>query len=85
MDRAIGPTESSVYESGKQPSRGMRRCVGLKPAIPHRPAGMRTLPRVSEPRPMATIPSATETAAPADEPPGMRPPLARSYGFLGVP
>eukprot|EP00962_Isochrysis_galbana_P000340 scaffold100_cov122-Isochrysis_galbana.AAC.3 len=82
---ARGPTESRVYDSGKQPSRGTRRCVGLNPVTPQRADGMRTEPRVSDPRPMAQQPSATETAAPAEEPPGTRPPPARSYGFLGVP
>ena len=52
---------------------------------------MRTEPRVSEPRPITHMPSATATAAPDDEPPGMRPfapsppPSARPNGFFGVP
>ena len=47
-------------------------------------AGMRTEPPVSEPMPATAIPSVTETAAPEDEPPGMRPP-ARSQALSGVP
>src|SRR5205085_12328753 len=45
---ARGPIESSVVDSGTTPSRGIRDCVGLKPAMPqnaagmpHRPAGIR--------------------------------------------
>merc|ERR1740117_101342 len=82
---ASGPTLSRVYESGKAPSRGTRAAVGLKPVVPQSAEGMRTEPRVSEPRDMAHMPSATATAAPDEEPPGMRPPEARSHGFFGVP
>ena len=62
----------------------MRRAVGLKPVRPHNAAGMRTEPPVSVPRPIAAMPSDTDTAAPEDEPPGMRP-VARSQGLFGVP
>ena len=31
---AKGPIESSVVDSGSTPSRGTRRCVGLKPTMP---------------------------------------------------
>ena len=58
--------------------------VVLSPVIPQNAAGMRTDPPVSEPSAAAAMPSATETAAPLDDPPGMRP-RARSQGFLGVP
>ena len=81
---ASGPTESSVHDSGNAPSLGIRLAVGLKPVTPHNAAGKRTEPRVSDPSPMAHMPSATETAAPEDEPPGTRPVL-RSYGLRGVP
>mmetsp|Transcript_2453 Transcript_2453/g.7554 ORF Transcript_2453/g.7554 Transcript_2453/m.7554 type:complete len:294 (-) Transcript_2453:147-1028(-) len=83
-ERASGPTESSVYERGKAPSRGTRDCVGLKPVTPHSAAGMRTEPRVSEPSPITHSPSATATAAPELDPPGMRP-VPRSCGLAGVP
>ena len=81
---ASGPIESRLVESGRQPSRGTRRAVGLKPAIPHSAEGMRTEPPVSVPIAPAAMPSVTETAAPDDEPPGMRA-AARSYGLSGVP
>src|SRR5262249_19602198 len=79
---ASGPIESRVVDSGVAPSREMRNCVGLNPASPHKAAGMRTEPPVS--LPIATIAwlSATDTAAPDDEPPGTR---LRSCGLPGVP
>ena len=61
-----------------------RRAVGLKPASPHNAAGMRTEPPVSEPIAATAMPSVTGTAAPDEEPPGMRP-VARSQGLRGVP
>jgi len=70
---ASGPMESSVKESGKAPSRGTRRAVGLNPATPHSAAGWRIEPRVSEPSAITHMPSACATAAPEDEPPGTRP------------
>jgi hypothetical protein len=82
MLRASGPMESRVVESGSMPACGMRPAVGLKPASPHNAAGMRTDPPVSVPIATAAMPSATETAAPDDDPPGMR---ARSNGLPGVP
>ena len=45
---------------------------------------MRTEPPVSVPSPTAAMPSDTDTAAPEDEPPGIRP-VARSQGERGVP
>src|SRR5258705_7140969 len=70
---ASGPTESRVVDRGNAPSRGTRAAVGLKPATPHRAAGMRTEPPVSVPSANAAIPSETETAAPEEEPPGILP------------
>ena len=81
---AIGPTESSEWASGSTPSSGTRRAVGLNPTTPLSAAGMRVEPPVSVPIAPATMPSVTEIAAPDDDPPGTRP-VARSYGFLGVP
>ena len=77
-----GPIESSVVDSGSVPSRGTRACVGLKPTRPHKAAGMRTEPPVSLPIATTLWPSATATAAPEEEPPGMR---VRSQGLPGVP
>jgi len=45
---------------------------------------MRMEPPVSEPRPATACPSATDTAAPDDEPPGMRA-TSLSAGLRGVP
>ena len=66
------------------PAMGTRPCVGLNPANPHRAEGMRTEPPVSVPMPSAAMPSVTDTAAPLDEPPGMRR-VVRSQGLAGVP
>eukprot|EP00966_Prymnesium_polylepis_P215769 4996229-Prymnesium_polylepis.1 len=85
IELASGPTESSVCESGKTPSRGTRACVGLKPVMPQSADGIRIEPRVSDPMLATHMPSVTATAAPHELPPGMRPPDSRSYGFLGVP
>jgi hypothetical protein len=81
---AIAPIESRLVDSGSAPCVGTRLAVGLKPTRPHSAAGMRSEPPVSEPRPASAMPSATDTAAPEDEPPGMRP-VARSQGLSGVP
>ena len=63
---------------GNAPSVGMRCRLGLKPTRPQSAAGMRTEPPVSLPMAISHMPSATATAAPEDEPPGMR---ARSCGI----
>ncbi len=81
---AMQPTESRLVDSGSTPSRGIRLAVGLKPTVPVRAAGMRQEPPVSVPNPAIAMPSVTETAAPDEEPPGMRP-VARSKGLRGVP
>ena len=80
---ASGPTESSVCDSGRTPSFGTRRAVGLNPTMPHSAAGIRQDPPVSVPSAASAMPSLIETAAPDEEPPGMRPPR-RSYGLRGV-
>ncbi len=83
-DRVIAQTVSSVVDRGTVPSHGVSRAVFLKPTMPHSAAGMRIEPPVSEPRPMKAAPVATDTAAPDDEPPGMRG-TAASAGLAGVP
>ena len=75
--RAIGPMESSEVDRGTTPSAGTRRAVGLKPVSPQSAAGMRMEPPVSVPMAASAMPSVTDTAAPEDDPPGMRP-VARS-------
>ncbi|MNL25506.1 hypothetical protein D3C87_1469910 [compost metagenome] len=74
---AMGPMESRLADSGSTPAMDTRQALGLKPVRPHSAAGMRTEPPVSDPIPATAMPSATDTAAPEDEPPGMRP-VARS-------
>ncbi len=48
-ERAIGPIESSVNDSGKAPCVGTRWRLGLKPTMPQSAAGMRVEPPVSLP------------------------------------
>jgi hypothetical protein len=83
-ERVIAHTVSSVVDKGSAPAAGTRRAVGLNPTSPHRAAGMRIEPPVSDPSPATHRPAATDTAAPDDEPPGMRATLL-SEGFAGVP
>ncbi len=47
-------------------------------------AGIRHEPPVSVPSPTGAMPSATATADPDEDPPGIRP-VARSQGLSGVP
>ena len=65
----------------------MRAAVGLKPVRPHSAAGMRIEPPVSVPSATAAMPSATDAAAPDDEPPEIRssPFTPRRYGDSGLP
>src|SRR5438477_12064655 len=79
---ASGPIDSRVVDKGTAPSRGMRCCVGLNPAMPQNAAGIRTEPPVSVPIATIAWPSPIETAAPEDEPPGIK---RRSWGLPGVP
>ena len=58
--------------------------MGLKPVKPQNAAGMRTDPPVSVPIAATAISSQIETAAPEDDPPGIRR-AGRSNGFAGVP
>src|SRR5690606_27769951 len=69
---AIGPMLSRAYESGNPPSVGTRYWLGFHPTMPQSAAGMRVEPPVSEPMVISDMPSATATAPPEDEPPGMR-------------
>jgi hypothetical protein len=54
----------------------------LKPTTPLSAAGMRTEPPVSLPMEISLVPSATDTPAPEDEPPGIR---RGSAALPGVP
>lgn len=82
--RVMAQTVSSERASSNAPLRGTRDCVLLNPTSPQSAAGMRIEPPVSEPSPATASPSATETAAPEEEPPGMRATSA-SAGLRGVP
>src|SRR6185369_18091346 len=82
--RVMAQTVSSVVDSGSAPVLGVKRAVFLNPTMPHKAAGMRIDPPVSEPRPIKAAPVATDTAAPEDEPPGIRG-TAGSAGLAGVP
>src|SRR5271155_3082790 len=68
---ARGPTESKLGASGNAPLSDTRPCVGLKPMMPQKAAGMRHDPPVSVPSVAGVMPSATLTAPPEVEPPGM--------------
>ena len=57
-------------------------CVGLKPVIPVKAAGILVDPPVSVPIVTSEISSATETAPPDVDPPGTDP---LYIGFSGVP
>jgi hypothetical protein len=52
--------------------------------MPHSAVGMRQEPPVSVPSAPTAMASVTDTAAPDEEPPGIRP-AARSNGLRGVP
>ena len=71
-----------MNDSGNAPVRGTRFTVGLNPTTPQNAPGMRVEPPVSVPIAMSHMPSATDTPAPEDEPPGTR---LRSAGLPGVP
>src|SRR5579863_3561020 len=81
---ASGPTESRLGASGKAPLSDTRPCVGLNPTTPQKAAGMRHDPPVSVPIVAGVMPSATATAPPEVEPPGIWA-RARSQGLEGVP
>ena len=73
---------SSVEDSGRTPSIGTAPIPVLKPTRRFQVAGILTEPPVSLPIPMGTCPPATETAAPAEEPPGTRGDIGhRSVGW----
>lgn len=61
--------------AGAEPGRsgeGRRPPVTFRPSTPHHAAGIRTDPAPSLPVASGTSPAATATAAPAEEPPGVR-------------
>src|SRR5919107_5928099 len=76
------PTWSSDDANATKPNRLTRPYVGFTPTMPQNAAGCRTEPPVSEPRAIGTIPEATATAEPPDEPPGTR---SGAIGFFVGP
>ena len=62
----------------------MRPIEVFKPTHPHHEAGRRTEPPVSEPSAAGTMPVATATPEPLEEPPGVRSTFM-SQGLRGVP
>ena len=81
---ASGPIESKVVDKGKAPDVETRAAVGLNPVRPHSAEGIRTDPPVSVPIPATAMLSLTETAAPLEDPPGIRA-SSLFQGFKGVP
>src|SRR5262249_27187434 len=81
-ERASGPTQSRVGESGTMPSTETWSSDGLNPTIPQREAGIRMEPPVSVPTAATQSRATTAAAAPPLEPPGMR---EVSQGFLVAP
>src|SRR5690606_39678101 len=71
-DHASGPMQSRLGDSGMAPATLMRCWVGFRPVRPHKDAGRRTDPPVSEPIAKGTCPAATDIAAPLELPPDTR-------------
>src|SRR5207244_3657091 len=63
------PRVSKVCEFGITPYRLISPSVGFRPAIPHRLAGLRIEPPVSEPSAAGTNPAATAAPGPLLDPP----------------
>ena len=68
----MGPGVSRVVLSGRIPCRLTRSTVVFNPARPQYEAGSRTEPPVSVPMAAGTMPAATATPEPEEEPPGVR-------------
>src|SRR5581483_1817242 len=89
--RAIGPqTPKPLVRSvaracergGAWPRCGTRLDVGLCEKTPHRCAGTRSEPLISDPSSSGTYPAARAAADPPEDPPGVR---LRSQGLFVVP
>ena len=62
--------QSSVRQAGSSPRTGTAPNVGFRPTRLLSPAGIRPEPAVSVPSAKLTMPRATATAEPEDDPPG---------------
>src|SRR5271154_5513437 len=77
--RAIGPATGKPDQPNTRRSDGTRPGVGRKPTMPQNAAGLRNEPPVSEPVHSGTMPVASATAEPPDEP------AAERVGSNGLP
>src|SRR5205823_11758852 len=75
-------TQSSERQAGSTPRALTRPRVGFSPTMLVNDAGTRPDPAVSVPSAKATSPTATATAEPELEPPGMK---SESNGLRGTP
>ena len=80
--RANTDTVSTDRHAGTTPRDGIAPTVGLSPTMLPNAAGTRPDPAVSVPRLTGTIPAATATPEPDDDPPGTR---SGSNGLRGTP
>ena len=85
MSRAVRvfvPNVASLYQCSARGAEDTRPLVGLRPKTLHADAGMRKDPPPSAPIAIGTIPVATATAEPAEDPPGD---LVGSHGLSIAP
>jgi hypothetical protein len=75
----IGPSVGIMFQPWARLSVGTRPGEGRKPTTPQNAAGMRSDPPPSEPVQIGSMPVASATAEPPEEPPGMR------FGSKGLP
>src|SRR3954468_6876576 len=80
--RPSGPSTLSVFQALGEGQAGTRPGVGRKPMTLQKLPGLRRLAARSPPSAKGSMPHATATAAPPDEPPQVR---VASYGFLVAP
>ena len=77
--RAIGPATERLLQPSPRRSLATRPGVGRKPTMPQNAAGLRSDPPVSEPEQIGTMPVASATADPPEEP------AAERVGSNGLP
>src|SRR3546814_20357863 len=81
--RPIGPWTEIGAQPKPRLSDGTVPGEGRKPVTPQKAAGMRKEPPVSDPVPTGSMPSASATAEPPDEPPQIRFGTDRRRGVEG--
>ena len=77
--RPIGPSTEITDQPSARALSATRPGVGRSPTTPHRAAGMRSEPPVSEPVQIGSMPVASAAAEPPEEPPAL------SVGLNGLP